>query len=77
MQNGLLDFVRSRSFGRPDLSQAAGTQGPGKSGRLTPTHPQKNYPFFFIVPYILNAGNAQFFVDRALKEYKLSFLVSS
>lgn len=77
MQNRLLDFVSSRSFGRPDLSLVAGAQGPGKSGRNTPTHSQKSYPFFFIVPYILNVGNAQFFVDWALKEHKLSFLVSS
>jgi hypothetical protein len=77
MQNGLPGFESGRSFDRPDLSLVAGVQGPGKSGRNTLTHPQKSYPFFFIVPYILNEGNARFFVDRALKEHKLSFLVSS
>jgi hypothetical protein len=55
MQNGLLDFVIDRSFGRPDLSQVAGAQGPGKSGRNSPPTSTR-YPFFFIGPYIYRYG---------------------
>jgi hypothetical protein len=47
MQNGLLDFVGGRSFGRPDLSLVAGAQGARK---IRPKHsniPKKKLSVFF------------------------------